>query len=42
MTEKQMEQMRLIHIWYIACQKGDFEQADRIYEQYLELLNGTS
>ena len=38
LTDGQMKQFWLIHNWQVACQKGDFERADKIYEAFQRLL----
>lgn len=40
MNPEESEQYLLIQYWHYSCQKGDFETADEIYEQFKRLLNG--
>lgn len=35
---EEKEQLVLINTWHAACQKGNFEYADQIYERYQNLL----
>lgn len=38
LSREEMNQFWIIHYWHVACQKGDFEQADRLYELFKQLI----